>query len=98
VRAQQLLFRHSSSGDLTTFISHYFDTTTGSKSDPESYRRIASAIGVPPPGIVFASDVMRELTAARAAGMDTRLAVRPGNAAVPPDHGHDVVRSFDELL
>jgi hypothetical protein len=29
--------------------------------------------------------------------MRMRLAVRPGNAAVPEGHGFDVVFSFDEL-
>jgi methionine salvage enolase-phosphatase E1 len=47
---------------------------------------------------MFLSDVTRELDAARAAGMQVRLVVRPGNAAASPDHGHPVIRSFDELL
>src|SRR6185369_9535568 len=41
VLAQQLLFAHTEAGDLTPFISHYFDTGVGKKGDPESYRRIA---------------------------------------------------------
>ena len=98
VRAQQLLFRHSFPGDLTRFISHYFDTTTGSKLDAESYRRIAEVMGVAPRAIVFVSDVIRELDAARDAGMQTRLAVRPGNKAVAAGHGHRVIHVFDELF
>jgi enolase-phosphatase E1 len=97
VRAQQLLFRHSSAGDLTRFITHYFDTTSGPKSDSGSYRRIASAMEIPPPAIVFVSDAVRELDAARAAGMQTRLAVRPGNPAAAPGHGHAAIDTFDEL-
>jgi enolase-phosphatase E1 len=98
VRAQQLLFRHSSFGDLTRFISHFFDTTTGPKADPESYRRIAHVMDVAPGAIVFVSDVTRELEAARGAGMQTRLAVRPGNPAPGSDHAHPALPSFDELL
>ena len=98
VLGQQLLFRHSSAGDLTRFLSGYFDTTTGPKSDPASYQRIAAAMAVPPGAVVFASDVTRELDAARAAGMDTRLTIRPGNAPPPPGHGHLMIHSFDHVF
>jgi enolase-phosphatase E1 len=87
VLAQQLLFRHSSAGDLTKFLTWYFDTTTGAKVDAGSYRRIATAMARPPSAIVFISDATGELDAAREAGMQTRLAVRPGNAPPPDGHG-----------
>ncbi len=48
VLAQKLLFAHSPAGDLASFISAYFDTTTGPKQDAESYGRIAAALGFPP--------------------------------------------------
>jgi methionine salvage enolase-phosphatase E1 len=47
--------------------------------------------------IVFVSDVTRELEAARAAGMQTRLAVRPGNPAVAPLVGHRVVSTLHDV-
>jgi enolase-phosphatase E1 len=97
VLAQKLLFGNSEAGDLTKFLQWHFDTTTGMKTDAESYRRIAAAMAAPPGAILFASDVTRELDAARAAGMRTRLAVRPGNAPQPHDHGYSVVRTFEEL-
>lgn len=97
VLAQKLLFQHSSAGDLTRFLRWHFDTTIGTKTDPESYRRIASTIGEPPSAVLFVSDVVRELDAARAAGMQTVLSVRPGNATLPGDHGHSIIRSFEEL-
>lgn len=87
VLAQQLLFRHSSAGDLTKFLSWHFDTATGAKGDADSYRRIAAAMAIPPSAIAFISDVTRELDAAREAGMQTRLAVRRGNAPPPDGHG-----------
>jgi enolase-phosphatase E1 len=86
VLAQRLLFGHSSAGDLTKYLSWHFDTTTGPKADTDSYRRIATAMAIPPGAIVFISDAIRELEAAQAAGMQTRLAVRPGNP--PPLEGH----------
>jgi enolase-phosphatase E1 len=97
VLAQQLLFRHSSAGDLTGLLKWYFDTTTGAKTDSESYRRIAGAMTLPPHAIMFVSDVTRELDAARIAGMQCRLSIRPGNAPPGESHGYEVVRTFDSL-
>ena len=97
VLAQKLLFSNTPEGDLTRYLVGYFDTTAGPKREPESYRRIAVALGCSAEGVVFVSDVVEELDAARAAGMGTRLCVRPGSAP-PVACGHPVVRSFDELL
>jgi enolase-phosphatase E1 len=97
VLAQQLLFRHAAAGDLTPRLRWHFDTATGAKTDPESYRRIATSIDTPPEGVLFISDVTAELDAARAAGMQTRLAIRPGNKPVPAGHGHPEIHRFDEL-
>ncbi len=47
---------------------------------------------------LFVSDVVAELEAARAAGLHTRLAVRPGNKPVPADGPiHRAATSFDQL-
>ena len=98
VLAQQLLFRHSSAGDLTGLLQWYFDTHVGAKSDPESYRRIAQAVGIAADRAVFLSDVPRELDAARAAGMQVRLVVRPGNAPVESAaERYQVIRSLAQL-
>lgn len=96
VLAQRWLFRSSSAGDLSSFLHWYFDTHTGSKQDPESYRRIAAEVGELPPDILFVSDVVGELNAARDAGLGTVMTVRPGNLPQPP-HDHRVVSSFAEI-
>jgi enolase-phosphatase E1 len=97
VQAQRSLFRSSSVGDLTRFISSYFDTRTGPKAAPASYTQIAAALGHSPSRVLFVSDVTTELDAAQRAGMATALSVRP--PAVPPTaSGHPVIRSFDELF
>ncbi len=96
VLAQRLLFSCSDAGDLTPRLAGYFDTTTGSKTEPESYRRIANEFGLAPPDITFISDVTRELDAARVAGMKTMLCVRPGNASQAAN-GHLIIGSFDEV-
>ena len=95
VQAQKLLFRHSSAGDLSGHVRWHFDTTTGAKSDSESYRRITAAMAIPPDAILFVSDAIGELNAARSAGMRTLLSMRPGNVPSLIDHGHAAVRSFD---
>lgn len=69
VTAQKLIFGHSNAGDLTPLFSNYFDTNTGSKREAESYRAIAEEIGEPAGAILFLSDNLQEIEAARAAGM-----------------------------
>lgn len=80
VLAQQLLFAHTTDGDLTNYISGYFDTTTGPKREPASYLSISEQIVLPAGEILFLSDVTAELDAAQNAGLQTTLSVRPGNA------------------
>ena len=77
-------------------IDAYFDTTTGPKKEAESYRKIAEALSLDPPAIVFFSDVVAELDAAREAGMKTGLCVRD-ESAEPPGSEHPVLRSFEEI-
>lgn len=81
--AQQLLFRHSVAGDLTPYLSGYFDTTSGPKREPASYAAIAAAWGQPPEQIIFCSDLPAECAAAASAGMQALLIMRPGNAPLP---------------
>jgi enolase-phosphatase E1 len=82
VLAQQLLFRSTPYGDLTTLIDAHFDTSVGAKRDPESYARIAAALRISAARTLFLSDVPAELAAARAAGCRAILCVRPGNVHV----------------
>ena len=82
VLAQKLLFASSISGDLSGYLSGYFDTETGPKRDAKSYSSIAEKIGVPPKKVLFVSDILEELLAAKESGMGVVLAVRPGNKPV----------------
>jgi enolase-phosphatase E1 len=92
VLAQKLLFAHTPLGDLTASIVGFFDTTTGPKKDPDSYRRIVLALGRSPSEVVFLSDVAAELDAARAAGLGTGLCCREGEP--PAASEHPVVVTF----
>lgn len=91
VLAQRLLFRYSEAGDLERWLSAHFDTTTGPKTEASSYSSIAGALGLGPPEVLFLSDVVAELDAARAAGMATTLVARESE---PPSTGHEVLRDF----
>lgn len=98
VLAQKLLFANTEAGDLTGFINGYFDTETGPKSEAESYRRIADALKLRSSAMVFVSDVTAELKAARAAGLETILCMRPGNHPQTGNHHYSVIRGFDEVF
>ena len=97
VQAQRNLFANTAAGDLTPFLSGYFDTTTGPKREAASYRQIAAALRHPVSAVLFISDVTAELDAARAAGMRTVLCAR--GPALPDDSAtdHPRIRSFAEL-
>jgi enolase-phosphatase E1 len=97
VLAQKLLFAHTTAGDLTQHISHYFDTSTGGKTDTQTYQAIATVLQRSPREIAFLSDVTAELDAAKSAGIKTLLCVRPGNRPQPAST-HLVIRTFDEVL
>src|SRR5262249_10971590 len=94
VLAQQLLFKTTSHGDLTRYISGFFDTRTGPKAEATSYTKIAASLGEAPGDILFLSDAKKEVDAARSARMKAVLCVRQAEAAVPSD----TVFTFDEVL
>lgn len=96
VQAQKLLFGHTAYGDLTPWFSGYFDTRTGAKQSEAAYHAIAQAMGFPPSDILFLSDIVGELDAARAAGCATCWLVRPP-AAPATSNVHPVARDFDEI-
>ena len=97
VLAQKLLFAHTTAGDLTGYLTAYFDTNIGAKREAESYRRIAEELQKPTAEILFISDVTAELDAAEAAGMQTLLSLRPGNAPQPPSQ-HKAIHSFAAIF
>lgn len=95
VAAQRLIFGHSNAGDLTAYLSGYFDTTTGPKKEAQSYREIAASIDVAAADILFCTDNPDEARAAEAAGWQTRLVCRPGNPKVATEP-FTAIERFDE--
>jgi enolase-phosphatase E1 len=101
VPAQKLFFGHSDAGDLTGLFSGWFDTEVGGKREAGSYAAIAERIKAKAHDVLFLSDVVEELDAARAAGMQTVLVDRlddyPQSRAGDAAHGHTHVASFLEV-
>jgi enolase-phosphatase E1 len=99
VLAQKLLLSTTRYGDLTPCFEGFHDTTTGPKVEPSSYRAIAAAFALPPPEILFLSDLPAELDAALEAGLQTGLLERPGNRPAGDGSAYGGrYRSFAELV
>ena len=96
VLAQQLLFRTVESGDLTPQIAAYFDTQTGVKTAPESYKAIAASLERAASEILFVSDAPKEIEAAKASGMPALLCDR--NLSSTTSSGGTIIRTFDEIF
>jgi enolase-phosphatase E1 len=96
VPAQRLFFRYSDAGDLTSLFAGYFDTETGPKRESASYAKIAEAIGERPEHILFLSDIVEELDAARAAGLQTGWLLRPPQT-MPAEPRHPAYVDFDAI-
>lgn len=97
VQAQKLFFAHTDCGNLLPLFGGHYDTTVGPKKLATSYRTIVDDFDRQPTEILFLSDVVAELDAAREAGLQTTLVKRPGNAAIDREHGHAEITSFNEL-
>ena len=95
VYAQKLIFGHTAFGDLTPLFEGYFDTTIGGKREADSYRKIATAINVSPPDILFLSDIKEELDAAITTGMQTVWLVRDG--MIDTHAQHRQIKDFDAI-
>ncbi|TVY49901.1 Enolase-phosphatase [Lachnellula occidentalis] len=103
VPAQKLLFQYTNSEpepDLRPLISGYFDTVSaGLKTDRASYEKIAATRGEGIGRWLFLSDSVREVDAAREAGMQGFVVVREGNAGLSEEEKerNTLVESFEAI-
>ncbi|ESW21464.1 hypothetical protein PHAVU_005G072900 [Phaseolus vulgaris] len=96
--AQRLIFGKTNHGDLRKYLSGFFDTTVGNKRETRSYTEISESLGVDKPSdILFVTDVHQEATAAKAAGLEVIISIRPGNGPLPDNHGFKTIKSFSEI-
>jgi enolase-phosphatase E1 len=97
VLAQQQLFQSVISGDLTPYITAFFDTQTGIKTAPGSYTKIATLLGRSPRECLFISDAPKEIEAAQSVAMLAVLCDRSAPVAALRTPGESI-RTFDEVF
>lgn len=105
VVAQKLLFQYTNAtpdADLRRLIEPegYFDTVNaGMKQEKSSYEKIASMRREDVGKWLFLSDNVKEVSAAREAGMQSFVVVREGNAPLSEEErrGNVLLESFEEI-
>jgi enolase-phosphatase E1 len=92
VEAQELFFKYSRFGDLTRYLSGYFDTSIGPKREAGSYQAIQNQF--PDKNqVYFFTDIKEEADAALVSGINPIIMNRPGNSPQPA-HGYKVLNSL----
>ncbi len=94
VWAQKLIFKHSIFGDLSPFISFYFDTKIGAKRESASYKNILNETKFHPQHVYFFSDIKEELEAA------SEVEIRPiqlERYEIQKSH-YKIIKNFSEFI
>lgn len=94
LKAQDLFFRYSASGDIRSRFAGFYDTGIGNKQVPESYSRIVESAGAPAASTLFLSDNPGELAAASDAGLQVVQVIKDGTVA---DARFHQITSFDQI-
>jgi len=99
VEAQKLLFGNSADGDLTELFTDFFDTEVGAKVDVESYKSIVKKLDCNADDVLFLTDMPKEASAAREAGLPVILVEREGNEPIASELRKEfsAVSSFEEV-
>ena len=98
VLAQRNWYAHSPAGDLTPWMSDYYDTANaGPKRESSSYRAIAEAIDADPGSLLFCSDVVAELVAASQAGWQVVRVRRAGEPHAVEDSAYPEVNEMTDI-
>jgi len=94
VKAQQLIFQYSDFGDIRPLFSNYFDTKVGAKQEPSAYKNIIEQLPFAANEVLFLSDVVGELDAAKSAGLRTLHLIRDGQASSAE---HNYINDFSQF-
>ncbi|CAG8664956.1 4809_t:CDS:2 [Acaulospora morrowiae] len=97
IAAQKLLFGYSDNGNLLEYFSGHFDTTIGSKLEKQSYEDIAKEVKFEPTEILFLSDNVKEIVAAKSAKFKVAIVDRPKNAPLSDKDRNDFIVFTDFL-
>ena len=95
ILAQHLFFQYSCFGDMRSMFVSHFDTTSGAKQEASSYQNICQALAITAQDIVFLSDVVAELDAAREGGLRTVYLRR--DDTMPQSNTHQSVTNFHDI-
>lgn len=94
VKAQQLIFQYSDFGDIRSLFTDYFDTNVGAKQEPIAYENIIAQLPFAANEVLFLSDVVSELDAAKSAGLKTLHLIRDGQVSSP---AHNYIHDFSQF-
>jgi enolase-phosphatase E1 len=98
VKAQQLIYGYSNAGDLRFLFQHWFDTRIGPKTEQDSYKRIIAHLSANPNNVLFISDSVAELKAARASGLAVLYCNRTESGiALQKADPFQTIQTFDGL-
>ncbi|KAL3286763.1 hypothetical protein HHI36_001256 [Cryptolaemus montrouzieri] len=99
INSQELLFKNTIEGDLSSHISKYFDQSIGIKTEAESYKNIAKELDVVPENLLYLTDDIEEAKAAETAGLIVAVIEREGNIPIPEESASKfvVVKSFADI-
>ena len=95
----RLFLKHSSHGDLTKYVSDYFDASFGNTVLKETYLKIAKAIGRDVKSLAFITDSGKKAKMAAEAGTESLLVMRPKNFRIREYYltCFQSISSFDEI-
>ena len=97
VKAQKLFFSHSIYGNILNLFNGHFDTKIGNKKEKNSYLRIAQEIGAKPEDIIFLSDSLEEIKAAKEAGLQVIKVSRDGETDWIDNLDIKQIKDFSEI-
>jgi enolase-phosphatase E1 len=95
ILAQKLIFKYSNIGDMSPYITNYFDTGVGPKRDSNSYLTISKALNCSPNEIIFFTDIQEEADSALSIGIKSYIMLRKGNSPIESIK-HPTLNSFSE--
>ena len=95
ILAQKLIFKYSNLGDMSPYITNYFDTGVGPKRDSNSYLTISKSLNCNPNEIIFFTDIQEEADSALSIGIKSYIMLRKGNSPIETIK-HPTLNSFSE--
>jgi enolase-phosphatase E1 len=95
ILAQKLIFKYSNLGDLSQYISKYFDTGVGSKREEKSYLNILNHLNAKSDEVVFFTDIYEEAHASSAVGITPYILMRDGNVPITQNN-YTKITNFKE--